>query len=215
MSIKKPCAYCGKPADKRDREHVFPKNLYPLSKAKSKIQRLTIPACNECNNSWADDEAHFRNMLVLAGDPPTPEKMELWNTTIDRSFSEVDGVKRMGDLLAQMKPGVLNGQERHKIFPVQDSRVVRVVKKIVRGLSYHHELEWPLADERIFVDYSRYEIPENILNEMEYYDRDRDIIEYRFQVLNHEDIQSVWILTFFQTVTFFCFVNTATNQKAG
>jgi hypothetical protein len=93
MSVKQPCAYCGNPSDKRDKEHVFPRNLYPISKASSKIQRLTIPACNKCNNSWSDDEVHFRNMLVIAGDPLSPAREELWKTTVDRSFELVDGFK--------------------------------------------------------------------------------------------------------------------------
>jgi len=152
MSLQKPCAYCGLPSDKRDKEHVFPKNLYPPSKAGSKIQRLTIPACNKCNNSWANDEVHFRNVLVVAGDPTTPVRIELWNTTVDRSFSQVDGFKRLKDLAEQMKPVNVSGQDRHMVYPGNDARVVRIIRKIVRGLSYYHDISWPLPDERIFVD---------------------------------------------------------------
>jgi len=61
----KSCAYCGDPANQK--EHVIPKWLYPKSKSKSKLQRLTVPACNKCNKSLANDEAHFCNMLLLAG----------------------------------------------------------------------------------------------------------------------------------------------------
>jgi hypothetical protein len=207
MSLKKPCAYCGLPSDKRDKEHVFPKNLYPLSKAKSKVQRLTIPACNKCNNSWANDEVHFRNILAVAGDPTTPAKVELWNTTIDRSFSQIDGFKRLQDLLEQMKPVNLSGQDRHMVYPGNDPRVVRVVRKIVRGLSYYHNISSPLPEERIFVDILKYEVPESFLSEMEFHDRDTDIVEYRYQVLNEQEIESAWIITFFQTVTFIAIVS--------
>src|SRR3990172_3746850 len=62
----KSCAYCGKITTKTDKEHVFPKCLYP--KRKSKVQRLTIPSCRDCNSNWSEDEAHFRNVLVLAGE---------------------------------------------------------------------------------------------------------------------------------------------------
>ena len=207
MSIKKPCAYCGLPSDKRDREHVFPRSLYPPSKAKSNVQRLTVPACNKCNNSWADDEAHFRDILVIAGDPSTPEKSELWNTTVDRSFSQVDGFKRMSDLLDQMKPLDLNGQKRHIVYPANDPRVVRVIQKIVRGLSYYHNIESPLSEERISVDVLKTPIPEDLWNGMEAHERDRDIVEYRFAILNQPDIQAVWIVTFFRTVSFIAIVS--------
>jgi hypothetical protein len=211
MSLKKPCAYCGKPSDKRDKEHVFPKNLYPPSKAKSKIQRLTIPACNKCNNSWSSDEVHFRNMLVLAGDPTTPAKKELWETTINRSFSQIDGFKRIKDLAAQISTVKFDGQNRHMVYPGNDPRVIRVVRKIIRGLCYHHNIISPLTDKRIFVDVLKFEIPEYFLKEMEFHDRDRDIVEYRFQVLNEQEIHSAWIMTFYQTVTFIGLVSMTTD----
>jgi hypothetical protein len=207
MSLKKPCAYCGLPSDKRDKEHVFPRNLYPLSKAPSKVQRLTIPACNRCNNSWADDEVHFRNILVLAGDPITPARTELWNTKVDRSFSQIDGLKRLQDIVEQMKSVNISGQDRHMVYPGNDPRVIRVMRKIVRGLSYYHNISRPLSENRIFVDVLKYEVPENIFNAMEFNHRDKDIVEYGFQVLNENDIQSVWIIRFFQTVPFIAIVS--------
>lgn len=211
MSIKEPCAYCGRPSNKRDKEHVFPKNLYPPSKARSKVQRLTIPACNKCNNSWADDEAHFRNILVVAGDPTSPVREELWKSTVDRSFDLVDGFKRMNDLLLQMKPVKYGEQERHMVFPGNDPKVVRVCKKIIRGLSYYHKIDWPIPEERVFVDVLKFEFPESLLKAMEYHHRDPEIVEYRFTVINEQNIQSAWLITFFKTVTFVGWVS-ATND---
>lgn len=207
MIAKKLCAYCGLLCDKLDREHVFPKNLYPLSKAKSKVQRLTVPACDKCNNSWANDEVHFRNVLVVAGDPATSVRTELWKTTIDRSFSQIDGYKRLSDLIAQLKSITIGHQDRQIIYPGNDARVLRVVRKIVRGLHYYHKLFWPLSDDSIFVDVLKYEVPPHFLDEMELHDRDKDIVEYRFKELNEYDIQTVWIITFFQTVPFIAIVN--------
>ncbi len=195
------------PSNKRDKEHVFPKNLYPESKAKSKIQRLTLPACRKCNDSWANDEAHFRNILVVAGDPITPEKKELWDTTVDRSFSQIDGFKRIEDLLQQMKPIAVDGQNRHMVFPGNDERVIRVIKKIIRGLCYHHDILSPLPEEMIRADILKFEIPESLLNGMEIQHRDKEIVEYRFHVFNEIELQSVWLITFFQTVTFIAFVS--------
>jgi hypothetical protein len=202
MGIKKACAYCGKPSNKRDREHVFPKNLYPPSKANSKIQLLTIPACRKCNNSWSDDEAHFRNTLVIAGDPTTSEKKELWEDTINRSFFKVDGLKRRNDLIVHLKQVRIDGQIRFKIYPANDPRVIRIVRKIIRGLCFHHISISPIHDERIFVDVLKYQIPEEFIAQMEYHDRDRDIVEYYYKVLNEDEIHSVWIITFYRTVTF-------------
>ncbi len=207
MSIKRLCAYCGNPSDKRDKEHVFPRNLYPPSKANSKIQMLTIPACNKCNNSWADDEVQFRNMLVVAGDPPSLVREELWKTTINRSFDLGDGFKRMNDLLSQMKYVTREERDGHMVFPGDDPRVIRVCKKIIRGLCYYHNVDWPISDERVLVDVLKFEIPKYVLDEMEYHHRDPDIVQYRFAIINNENIQSVWLITFFRTVTFIGWVS--------
>jgi len=88
---RKPCAYCGGDASTDD--HVVPRALYPPSKAKSRIQRITIDACEACNNGWSNDEPHFRNVLLVAGDP-NPAVRELWEGKARRSFTYVDGLKR-------------------------------------------------------------------------------------------------------------------------
>jgi hypothetical protein len=207
MSLKKPCAYCGELSDKRGREHLFPSNLYPSSKAKSKVQRLIIPACTKCNNSWSDDEVHFRNMLVIAGDPPTPVKKELWNTDINHSFSKFDGFRRRSDLLKFIMNVKIDGQERQKIYPGNDPRVIRIIQKIVKGLCYYHLKISPLPDEKIWADILKYPIQENFLEEMIYCERDPEIVEYRYQVLGDDEIQSVWLLRFFQTTTFIAIVD--------
>jgi hypothetical protein len=92
------CAYCGYRVA-TDREHVFPKSLYPESKASSRVQRLTIPSCNECNNGWSDDEAHFRNVLALAGEP-NDSRRELWETKIGINLGNLGEIwGKSGDTL--------------------------------------------------------------------------------------------------------------------
>jgi hypothetical protein len=199
---KRTCAYCGEPALKQDKEHVFPRCLYPPSKAQSKVQRLTVPACKSCNNGWSDDEAHFRNILTLAGDPNS-SRLELFNTNVMRSFDEVDGIRRMDDLIARMKPVIMDdGSSRHMVYPGEDQRVLRVVKKVVRGLCYYHNVVWPISDNRVWVDVIKYVIPKSLFDQMNYHHREQDIAEYRYQVLNDHEINSAWLITFFQRITF-------------
>lgn len=38
-----------------------------------------------CNRGWSDDEAHFRSVLLLAGEP-NEAVQELWTTKTARSF---------------------------------------------------------------------------------------------------------------------------------
>src|SRR5687767_8123009 len=129
------CAYCGRPVLKAEKEHAISRCLYPRGGSPT-TQRLTVPACRECNASWADDEVHFRNVLSIAGVPNRP-RSELWETSIRRSFEERDGQRRLYELVSMMKP--VEGTQEYKVFPAEDPRVLRVVRKIIRGLSYHHE----------------------------------------------------------------------------
>src|SRR6185369_2011463 len=92
------CAYCGQLVRRkrgRTRDHVFPASLYPPSKARSRVQRLTVPTCEDCNKSFSDDEAHFRNVIAIAGEP-NPAVHEIW-AAVMRSFYQPDGRRRLED----------------------------------------------------------------------------------------------------------------------
>ncbi len=198
------CAYCGKVVGKVDKEHVIPRCLYPSSKSKSKVQRLTVPACRECNASWADDEAHFRNIMVIAGESNAAVR-ELWNTKTERSFQQVDGKRRLADLVAQMKP---HG-ERQMVYPGQDPKVMRVIRKIIRGLCHHHGIMSPVSDEQVWADVLTYVVPSRLLKSMERKHREADIFEYCYDVPGEPDIHSAWLLTFFEQRTFIGIVCTS------
>jgi hypothetical protein len=154
-------------------------------------------------------------MLVLAGEP-NPARQELWETAAAlRSFDDVDGLRRMNDLIVRMKPvKMTDGSTGHMIFPGENGRVVRVVKKVIRGLCYHHNVMWPISDHHVWADVMKYVIPQEFLDQMEYHHREQDIAEYRYQVLNENEINSAWLITFFQRVTFIGLVSMSENGFA-
>lgn len=198
--MKKCCAYCGATNIKLEREHVIPRSIYPPSKADSKVQRLTVPACANCNRGWSDDEAHFRNVLAIAGEP-NPAVRELWEGSINRSFEKEDGRRRVANIWEQMRPIKVGAAERFAVYPATDPRFLRVLRKIVRGLHYHHGLESPLPDDRVEADVLRYIVPQEYLDSMPYHHRESDVFEYQFEVFGEfEDIpmKSAWLLTFFE-----------------
>ena len=197
---RKMCAYCGDRVV-TDNEHVFPNNLYPKSKTTSRVQRLTIPSCSVCNNGWSDDEAHFRNILVLAGEP-NDSCQELWETTVKRSFQQVDGPRRIQDIIKTFQKIEIDGKLRDKIYPGEDKRVIRVVKKIVRGLSHYHGIQSAVSEFSVWVDVMKYQVPDEFLSEMTYAHREQDIANYRYSIIQEDGIQSAWLLTFFDRVTF-------------
>ena len=134
-------------------------------------------------------------------------RQELWETTINRSFNRFYGLKRVQDLIAIMKPSKIAYDEKFIIFPVKDKRVIRVIRKVVRGLCYYHKVVSPLSDERVWVDVLKYSFPQEFLKQMDYAHRERDIVEYRWGILNEEGISSVWIIKFFEQVTFISLVS--------
>jgi len=188
------CAYCG--AQALEREHTIPRCLYPASLATSPVQRITVPACGSCNRGWADDEAHFRNVLLVAGEPNAAVQ-ELWETTARRSFRQVDGRRRLQDLADRLVPVQIEGRDRWMIYPARDERVLRVLKKIVRGLSHHHGIETAVAEERVWVDVMKYRIPDEFVAEIEFHHREPDVCEYWYETDYEGELSSVWLLKFF------------------
>jgi hypothetical protein len=99
--------------------------------------------------------------------------------------------------------------ERYAVYPGEDERVMRVARKAIRGLCHYHQVMSPVSDRRVWADVLRYEIPQELLKEMEYHHREKGIVEYRYQVLNDPLIHSVWLLTFFERRTFIGMVSTS------
>jgi 5-methylcytosine-specific restriction endonuclease McrA len=58
---KKTCAYCGSPTD-LTRDHVPPKNLFPLPKP---VNLITVPACKKCHSETSQDDEYFRVKILL------------------------------------------------------------------------------------------------------------------------------------------------------
>jgi hypothetical protein len=202
-SKQKRCAYCGMTDISLTKEHVIPRMLYPLSKANSRVQRLTIPACEKCNHGWSDDEAHFRNILMLSGEP-NQVVTELFNSSVIRGLNEKDGKRRVADLWKIMIPEQTETGERHRIYPALDKRFLRILRKIVRGL-YFYNFGTHISDEKVSVDILRFSIPPEIIEITPILHQEEDIFKYQvFEFDNFDDIpmQSVWLITFFENKRF-------------
>ena len=194
------CAYCGAVPSTKD--HVVPRALYPSAKATSRVQRITVPACLQCNQSWQDDEVHFRNMLLVAGESNGPV-LELWEGEVRRSFGYEDGRRRLRDLVAQMVEVQTDAGPRDVVFPGRDERVMRVVRKVIRGLCYHFKLAAAVDDGRVWADVLKYEVPSGFLSEMQAGHIEDDVFTYRFGLINQDKMHSCWLLSFFEKRRFF------------
>lgn len=131
---------------------------------------------------------------------------ELWEGKTRRSFTYVDGLKRIRDLATQIEPIQTPDGEKHMIFPAKDERVLRIVRKIVRGLCHHHNLLSPVFDGQVFADIQRFHVPDEFLVEMTAAHAEEDVLQYRYGLVDEPEIHSGWILNFFGRTPFFCIV---------
>lgn len=205
----KSCCYCGKIIKNtgKDQEHVIPKCLYPKNYDFSNINLVTVPACRKCNNSFSDSEAHFRNIFTLISNPNNISR-ELFKKVI-RSLYKEDGKKRLSDIL---NVAVIKNDDL-TIYPLKDEKVKVVIRKIIRGLCCFHSLLSPKTEQQIVVDFKKYNIPENFLKEMNYHHQGKDIIEWRYIVMNEKTFHSFWLLRFFKKVEFCVFVFISEKNK--
>jgi hypothetical protein len=95
-------------------------------------------------------------------------------------------------------------ENNYKIYPGQDERVIRIVKKVIRGLSHYHEIMTAVPESLVWVSILKFQIQENFLDEMVWSHREEDIVRYGYQILNDYEynICSAWIITFLGRVPF-------------
>lgn len=206
------CALCG---DLRlvTREHVVPRGLYPDSKADSRFQRIVIPTCAACNNGTSDDDAHFRNVVTIAGDANAAVQ-ELWDGPIKRSLKQVDGRRRAQDMAALMQPAAQVGENRYMIYPGRDPRVLGTLRKIIRGLSHYHGLRSAVADDQVFVNVLTVAVPDNNAIRLQSAHAEPDVLDYRYgRIDDTPGMESAWLLRFYERTTFIGLVFESADMK--
>lgn len=143
-------------------------------------------------------------MLVAAGDRPNSARREVWET-IKRSFDKPDGARRKADLrrigeLVETLEGV-----RFKIFPGECPRVLRIVRKAIRGLSHHHGVGFAVSDRNVTATLMPVALPLEVRGAVHTHHRELDIVNYRFYLRPpglDSPVLSWWHLTFFEMVEF-------------
>ena len=212
MPLKKVCVYCGTSGVKMTRDHVFPRGLFPSGGTAPGVNRLTVPACKECNNSFADDEAHFRAVMTLAG-PTNESSQSVWEEGVLRSLYEKDGKRRITDLWSIMEHTTVDDADRLKIYPAKDPRVLRVIKKCVRALSYKH-FGVAILEDQVWADVLKYSLPAEYEAEVLYMGDEPGVVEYAYVDDPVEDIERFWLIRFFGRTTFIASVSISNLHPA-
>jgi len=147
------CAYCAS-NNATTRDHVIPKSLYPASIADDKIQLLTVPACPECNRSFMKDEQEFL-AYITAGANRSPATNALLHEKVLPSMHHPRATGARSRLMTNFQEtdsfssgGIWIGTRMEVKLP---ELFWRVIRKIVRGLYFHHTRECIQPDTSMFI----------------------------------------------------------------
>jgi hypothetical protein len=198
------CAYCDHPATTRD--HVPSKQLFtpPLPNL------ITVPACDRCNNGASEDDEVFRNELsIMAGSFGESAK------AAERLRPAMRGIRRNRATLRRMVLGA-KPVERYSMrgiylglgyaVPLVPGVQERVIKRIVRGLYWHHFRSRLATDthiEIVFIDKRKphweYALSAlRPLNLRHVLIGDGETFQYLYGQANDDSAFSVWLLIFFK-----------------
>lgn len=199
------CAYCGA-IGSVTRDHVPPQNLFPEPLP---TDLITVPACDACNSAFKLDDEYFRLAITSGIDGEAfPRELE----------HSVKAIKKLADpkkrrfaqrmLAAQRLVEVKSPAGIHlghvPAHVVDGGRVIKVVKRIVRGLYFHHTGRRLPAQYEITAVYvanpSFLDSPEatTFLNTMcAPHVLGNSVLVYRYSLTEGDDSASAWGLLFF------------------
>jgi hypothetical protein len=149
--LKRRCFWCGAD-DPSEQDHVFPASLF----IEPRPALITVPACNLHNRVFSLDEEYFRD-FILASSYSHLEAKLLWQTKTRSTLRRKPSYRAM--LAAQLRKlemktagGVFLGFLDALI--ADPSRINSVLRKMARGLYYHHQgeplgpVEWTIHQAR-------------------------------------------------------------------
>jgi hypothetical protein len=140
------CAYCGEWTQTQE-EHVIPRCFAP-EELHGSCKWVIVRACGRCNQGFSADESDFREFSVVTNAPgDTLVKDALFRGPVSDNWRRADGRGRaaLERLLGRIrKPDGSGLSTLNELVEVPNLRIapdasmLRVVRKIIRGLYYHH-----------------------------------------------------------------------------
>ncbi len=129
------CVYCGN-AGRVTNDHVPPTCLFPLD---SRVNLITVKACDVCHNSFKLDDEYFRVVLSIRDDlPDGPDAQFLRNQT-RKTMRNPDAktfqaaIRASTHRVTRSDPnGIYVGEVT--AFRVDASRITRTAQRMVRGM---------------------------------------------------------------------------------
>jgi hypothetical protein len=170
------------------------------------VQRLTVPACKECNHGFSFSEAHFRNIVAASGLGPSPERRELLESVLRSLREPKSGRRDLERLWQQMIDAPVlkaDGTPYKQVVPHADEQVRFIARKVVRGLVHSLDGQTVIPDNRVIVR-EYIDPPEEVLDVLEegycvpgHFSSHYVLIDERFAEEFRQDMHSYWQIKFF------------------
>ena len=124
---KQICYNCGKEFDIKHitKEHIPARNLFEGYDEKYKVNRITVPACSECNGKYSPTDEEFLNMIGVIA--KREENQKIAEKTVKSILRKETGKQRLSINDLGKVSGVSFGQ-----IPIENFH-----KKNFKGLFYH------------------------------------------------------------------------------
>jgi hypothetical protein len=206
------CAFCGH-VKQITHDHIPPRNLFPKPRSANLI---TVPCCEECRTGWSDDDEYFRLHAISARCAASQSAQEIVKKIEDSlEKPRKRGYRKMiRDGLCEVpiysKGGIYLGHS--SALKVDDKRIRRVMRRIIRGLYYHeHGASLPSTHEvKGYVCESDFPVPLlNLLESINYEgfcpirSIQDDVFKYTFHPSEEDKNSTLWIGWFYENIGFF------------
>jgi hypothetical protein len=208
------CYLCGKP-DTDTKDHIPSRGIFP---EKPSGQLLTVPAHEDCNRKFSEDDELFRN-LVIAASSRASEGRKAWDEQVVTSWKKNPGAKRQLQkrmMVVWVKDLITGALMRHQVLAGDVSLFERQVDRWTRGLFYRR-LREPMPPD-LTVHFEKLDIPEISLpplNEMmtkhgarpNWVHVEPNIFSYLYDVADEDNHTSIAIFVLFNTEVYMASTN--------
>lgn len=198
MKAKWNCVYCG--GDATTRDHVPPKSIF----FGTRKNLVTVPSCEQCNNSRSELDQSFRDFLSLAtrSEASNPD---LWQKTLR-------GLARQPSKLQNLLRSAVELSDGDFAVELEAKAQIQMFESIARGLYFHHFGE--VLDENISIDCGIHDPSKDISQLITLRDHliFQEISDGEFQYCygraNDREHASIWLFLFYGKFFTYSFTNT-------
>ena len=89
---------------------------------------------------------------------------------------------------------------RMRIYPGRDENVLFIIRKIIRGLAYHHDFSlFSVLDEQVLCNVETKDLPVHWVSGIE---QNPEVFRYEYARINAAGLDTAWRLTFYGRTTF-------------